>query len=112
MTRNLWTLDARLKDSEQKTEKLFKIVQTKENIELGISKLSDTTYKTNFGIPSSSTNKVPSRVSGREDMHPIRFQPDIRTNTLYTYSDSNPVSINSSLHITSQQPSDRPHQHH
>lgn len=42
-------MDARLKENELKTDRLFKILQTKEGIDLGLTRLYDTSYKTDFG---------------------------------------------------------------
>jgi hypothetical protein len=69
----LWGLDARLKSNEQKTEKLFRILETRENIQLGMTRLGDTTYKTNFGrsetgpapIPFHTSDPVPTRTTYR-----------------------------------------------
>jgi hypothetical protein len=99
----LWTLDARLRDSEQKTEKLFKILQTKENIELGVSKLTDTTYKTNFGMPNSTATRVVKREEIVEPA-PVKFKPDQPTYTHYSYSESQHVTINSKFFSISEQP--------
>jgi hypothetical protein len=59
-----------------------------------MSRTSDITYRTNFGIPSGVT-KQPTREEVR-DPAPVRFQPEQPTNTHYSYSESQPATINSS----------------
>ena len=93
----MWGLDSRLKENEQKTDKLFKIIQTKENIELGLTRISDTTYKTNVGNPTGSTSNhlQPNRNNGMQ-FPPIHFQGETQTN--YNYTPIQPDTINSSEH--------------
>jgi hypothetical protein len=55
ISESLWGLDARLKESERKTNHLFKIVQIREHVALGHTKISDQSYKTNFGGNSAKT---------------------------------------------------------
>ena len=102
----MWGLDSRLKENEQKTDKLFKIIQTKENIELGLTRLTDITYKTNFGNPAaSSTNYHQDYPSGQttynqriQEMQPAPISYQGEPQTTYNYTASKPNTINSKIH--------------
>lgn len=84
----MWSLDVRLRENEQKTEKLFRLLQTREHIDLGMTKLYDTTYKTEFGR--------------KDDPSPIHFE-DTGSKMQYTYSASENATINSSRPLPQQE---------
>lgn len=60
ISENLWGLDNRLKDTEKKTDHLFKIIETKEKVRVGQSKpVVSESYHTNFAVSTSIPKPVP-----------------------------------------------------